>query len=229
MHLYIKQFLSMYETSHTKIVCALLTSHIRSLDSDKVQRQNSADVLSTYWASALNKCLVAAVAATHVSTVHDNTVTWLREANNTVVLYLFPNPVFGDPGPLRWSSYPLFFCWQSLKFSPVLFQLPLAFSVAVISSTDPQKDCGPQQGGSNGQPFTPISCRFQLSLQRVKVHETQNVLRTIRGRLKTQGSISSQYQLPCPYKSCTHLKKKSKESHLSTFYSSLCSKNDLTC
>lgn len=181
--------------------------HIQLLGSNEVQRQNPADILSTYWAFALNKCLVAAVAAAHVSTVHDNTVTWLRVTNNTNVLYLFPNPVFGDPGHLRWSSYPRFFYWQSLKFSPFLFQLPLGFSVAVIPSTDPQKDCGPQQGGSNGQSFTPISCRFQLSLQRVKVHKTQEVLWPIRGRLKTQGSISSQYQLTCAYKSCTHLKR----------------------
>lgn len=55
---------------------------------------------------------------------------------------------------------------------------------------------------------------FQLSLQRAKVHESQVVFWPIRRRLKTQGSISIQYQFTCTYKRCTHLKKG--ESHIRT-------------
>lgn len=82
---------------HTQSLC-LHTDASQVLGSDKVQRQNPADVLSTYWAFALYKGLVAAVAAAHVSTVHDNTVTWLSVANNTNVLYLFLNRVYGGLG-----------------------------------------------------------------------------------------------------------------------------------
>lgn len=181
-------------------------SRVHLPGSDEVQRQNSADVLSTYWTFGLNEGLVAVVAAAHMSTVHDNTVTWLSETNSTV-LYLFPGPVVGVPSPFKWALNPRYHRWLSLlslKFPPFPFQLPPSFSVVVIPPTDPQKDRGPQQGRSNGQPFTPKNCIFQVSLKG-EVHETQEVLWPIRGRLKTDGSIRIQYQLPCTYKSCSHL------------------------
>lgn len=58
-----------------------------------VERDHSADLLSTYGAPAVWKGLVAAVAAAHMSTVQQNTVTWPIEANNTGILYVLLDPV----------------------------------------------------------------------------------------------------------------------------------------
>lgn len=93
-----------------------------------VEGHHSADVLSTYGASAVWKGLVAAVAAAHVPTVQQNTVTWLTEANHTGILYVFLRPVLRGLGACRhWSTRSWGFSQQSLKFPPLLLPLPANF------------------------------------------------------------------------------------------------------
>lgn len=75
-----------------------LRSHGHTGASDVVYRHHSPDVLSTNGAVAVWKGLVAAVAAAHMSTVQQNTVTWPTEANNTGILHVFLVPVIRGLG-----------------------------------------------------------------------------------------------------------------------------------